>query len=100
VGTAVRAMGSATAATLAFRSGGQLRVTAIVKATFILSPDQPMLLVDSDPIVRADEHRDRSPTSSLLVAGDRVPYRPRADVVIHGHARAHRAPRRPQWRSA
>jgi hypothetical protein len=87
-GTAITAMGMSGGATVAFRVGGDLRVAVIVKATFILAPDGPMLLVDPDPIVRADQLRDKSPTSSLVAAGDLVPYRPHADVLLQGHARA------------
>lgn len=85
---AVTPIGGAACATLIFRTGGQLRVAVVVKATFIITPDRPMLPVDPDPIVRADEHRDAGPTSALVAASDLVPYRPRADVLLHGHARA------------
>lgn len=47
-----------------------------------------MLLVDPEPIVGADEHQNGSPSASLVAAVDRVPYRPRADVLLRGHARA------------
>jgi hypothetical protein len=85
---AITPLGRAACATLAFRAGGQLRVAVIVKATFIFVQDRPMLLVDPDPILRADEHHNGSPSSSLVAADDRVPYRPRADVLLRGHARA------------
>jgi hypothetical protein len=87
-GTAITATGSCAGATLAFRVGGQLRVTAVVKATFALAPDRPMVLVDPDPIVRTDEHRRPDPSSSLAAASDLVPYRPRTDVLLQGHAHA------------
>ncbi len=86
----ITAMGRAAATTLAFRVGGELRLAVVVKATFVLAPDGPMVRVDPEPIARADQHRDRSPASSLVASGDLVPYRPRADVLLSGHARAPR----------
>ncbi len=81
-------MGRAAVATLAFRVGGELRVAAVVKATFLLAPDGPMSIADPEPIVRADVYRDDSPLSSLVAAADLVPYRSRANVFLTGHARA------------
>ncbi len=84
----VRAVGPAACAALAFRVAGQLRVAVIVKATFIFVPDRPMVLVDPDAILTADSRRARAPESSLLAASDLVPWRPRADVTLRGHAKA------------
>ena len=69
-------------------SAGQLRVAVIVKATFIFVPDRAMLLVEPDAIVAADRRHLRAPESSLLAASDLVPWRPRADVTLRGHAKA------------
>jgi Uncharacterized protein conserved in bacteria (DUF2169) len=81
-------LGRASAATLAFRVSGQLHVAAIVKATFVCAPEQAMLLVEPAPIAEADPVCDGAPGKGVLVAGDLVPYRPRADVLLSGHARA------------
>lgn len=85
---AIEPIGPAAVATLPFRSAGQLRVAVIVKATFVLAQDRPMLRIDPDPIVRADQHKDGDPLKSVIAGSDLVPYRPRADVVLQGHARA------------
>jgi hypothetical protein len=85
---AISALGQAKAKTLVFRVGGQLRVAAVVKAGFVLAPDGPMLLTAPEPLVDRDRHHDRDPGRSLLAASDLVPYRPRADVLLTGHARA------------
>jgi hypothetical protein len=85
---AVTAMGRSSAATLVYRVGGELRLTTVVKATFALVPDGPMAQLDADPIARADAFRERGTLSALLAPTDLVPYRPRADVLLLGHARA------------
>jgi hypothetical protein len=71
-----------------FRAGGQLRVAVIVKATFVIAPDRAMVRVDPEPLLRADRHADKDPLRSVIAASDRVPYRPRCDVVLVGQARA------------
>jgi hypothetical protein len=92
VGTPVTPVGTATGkaavATAAFRVGGGLHVSVVVKATFAIVPDGAMTIVDPDPIVRADEHRDRSAASALVTPSDLAPRRVRADVLLAGHARA------------
>jgi hypothetical protein len=85
---AITAIGRASVATLVFRASGQLRVAAIVKATFSMVQDRAMERAQPEPIFTADQHRDGDPTKSVIAASDLVPYRPRADVVLQGHARA------------
>src|SRR5262249_41157028 len=84
----ISAVGRAAAAALPFRAGDQLRVATIVKATFIMAQDGPMLRVAADPIVTHDRHHGDDPARSLCAASDLVPYRPRTDVLLAGHARA------------
>lgn len=71
-----------------FRAGGQLRVAVVVKATFVIAPDAAMVRVDPEPLLRADRHAAKDPLRSVIAASDRVPYRPRCDVVLVGQARA------------
>jgi hypothetical protein len=84
----ITALGRVSATTLLFRASGQLRVAVVVKATFLLAQDGPMILVDPAPIVRGDQHQGGDPDRSLCAASDLVPYRPLADVLLAGHARA------------
>ncbi|WP_437310833.1 DUF2169 domain-containing protein [Sorangium sp. So ce388] len=75
-------------ATVVFRVAGQLRVAAVVKASFAMVQDRTMVLTEPDPLVTTDLHRDNNPGASLVAATDLVPYRARADVLLIGHARA------------
>lgn len=64
-----------TATAVAWRSGGELYVTVIVKATFAFAPDAAMTRVEPQEILRAD-------------GGDLAPYLRRADVLFTGPAGA------------
>ncbi len=68
-------VGKASAAIVAWRHRGELRVTAIVKATFAFAPDATMPRIDPEPIAR-DDGDD--------VVSDLAPYLKRADVVFTG----------------
>ena len=85
---AISVLGRATARTLLFRAGGQLRVAAVVKAVFVLAQDGAMIRSDPEPIESRDRHRERDPRRSLQAVNDLVPYRLWADVLLTGHARA------------
>jgi hypothetical protein len=58
----------------------------VVKATFAFVVDGPMPLVAPDDLHLHDVHHDGDPARSLRAASDLAPYRPRADVVLTGHA--------------
>jgi hypothetical protein len=75
---------------LHWTSGGQRHVSIIVKARFALRHEAAMVITNPAPIVERDEHRDGDPTKSLVAASDVVPFRPRADVWLTGHAHAPR----------
>jgi hypothetical protein len=65
---------------------GLARLTVVVKATFVLDPDvrpTPRQL----PIFDADILTDQDPPS-VRFESDRVPFKPRADVVLVGRAHA------------
>ena len=80
------ALGGVTCGTLAFTTAGRIHVTIVVKATFAFVRDRAMVPVDPDPIAVTDRHLEQDPARSLIVAGDLAPYRPAADVTLHGHA--------------
>ena len=65
---------------------GRARLTVIVKATFVLDPDvqpTPRQL----PVFDADILTDQDPPA-VRFESDRVPFKPRADVVLVGRAHA------------
>ncbi len=77
-------MGLASCGALAWRFRGQLRVTAVVKATFAFVPGGTMRLEAPDDLHLADVPWGER--ASLWAASDRVPYRLFADIVLVGHA--------------
>jgi hypothetical protein len=79
-------LGAATCGTVAFKTAGRVHVAIVVKATFAFVRDRPMVPVDPEPIAVTDQHLEQNPARSLIVAGDLAPYRPAADVTLHGHA--------------
>lgn len=82
----IRPIGLAACGTVAWRFRGQLRVTAIVKATFSFTPGGAMELEGPDDVHRADVHHDDDPGASLWAGSDLAPYRLFADVTAVGHA--------------
>src|SRR4051812_34385059 len=58
----------------------------VVKATLAIVPDRDAaLLADPDPAL-GDVHYDDDPAASLRYASDFAPFKPRADVLLVGHA--------------
>src|SRR4051812_3835859 len=84
----ITSVGQVAGTTMLFRVSGRLHLAAILKASFQLQPGGSMITVDPEAIIAADEHRGGDPWKSLLQASDLVPYKPRADVILRGHARA------------
>ncbi len=84
--TRVTPLGQVSAATLAWRVGGQLRLTLVGKATFAIVPEGPMKHVDPQPIVRAEVHHQKSPMRSIRLTSDLAPHLMRTDVLVNGHA--------------
>jgi hypothetical protein len=78
----------AAAALVAWRSGGQLHVTVIVKATFAFGPDADMSRVEPQAILSAEVHHGNNPARSVRFTGDLAPYLARADVLFTGHVHA------------
>ncbi len=82
----IRPLGLAACRTLAWRYRGQLRVTAVLKATFSFVQGEAMRLEEPDEIVAEDVHLDGDPSRCVVAASDLAPYRLVADVVLVGHA--------------
>ncbi|MEM1032382.1 MAG: DUF2169 domain-containing protein [Myxococcota bacterium] len=84
--TAVAALGPVAVGSMVWRHRGQRHLTAIVKAQFAMRPDHVMETLDAPHIVTRDVYEDDDPTRSLAEASDVVPFRPRADIWLRGHA--------------
>ena len=79
-------LGGVTCGTLAFKTAGRIHVTVVAKATFAFVRDRAMVPVEPEPIAVTDQHLDQNAARSLLAASDLAPYRPAADMTLHGHA--------------
>lgn len=65
-------------------------LTVVCKATFVLGPGESRLADDQDDPTPADAHWDDDEGKSLRRAGDLAPFKPRADIILVGHAYAPR----------
>ncbi len=81
-------IGRCDATAVAWQLKGEIRVTAIVKATFALAADAAMKRVEPRPIARDDVHHGGNAMRSIVLASDLAPYKKRADVIFTGHAYA------------
>lgn len=63
-------------------------LTVVAKATFALAPDLSPLAASQEPVHEHDRHWEDDPSRSLAVAGDLVPFKRRAEVMVVGHAHA------------
>ena len=79
-------LGQAACATVAFRTRGALHVTAIVKATFRLTLELPMVEIEPDPLGTADRHEHDHPLHPAVAVHELAPYLARADVVVYAAA--------------
>jgi hypothetical protein len=87
---AITPSGSAAVATVVWRRGGRLFVTVIVKATFALVANEPMVPVPPEAIFVKEQ--EGPPGFALRSADDLAPYLGQTDVTLLGHAVAARAP--------
>jgi hypothetical protein len=69
---------------------GARALTVLCKATFDLSPGEARLAEEQEVLSDEDVYWDDDPSRSLCYSTDIVPYKPRADVVLVGHAYAPR----------
>jgi hypothetical protein len=65
---------------------GTWMLTVVCKATFNLTPAQSELAPAQDPVIELDEHWNDDEQRSLHFASELVPMKPRAEVVLVGHA--------------
>ncbi len=79
-------LGQVAAGAVAWRTGGTLSATLVVKATFTLVPRADMIATEPDEVVRAEVHHDDNPTRSIRLSSDLAPYQPQLDVLLTGHA--------------
>ena len=62
--------------------------TVVVKATFRLTSETCQLADAQDSVVDGDVYAGGDSRRSVMVPSDKVPYKPRADVMLVGHAYA------------
>src|SRR4029079_16522421 len=81
-------LGRVACAAMPWRERGQLRVSAIAKATFAFAPDAPMRKIDPVPIFAGEVQHQDNPTRSICACSDLVPELMRSEVMLTGHAHA------------
>ena len=81
-----RAHQGCSVASLAWSSGSGLYVTVVVKTTLALRDGGAAAMITPAPVESRDRFLGREHASSLLVARELFPYRPRVDVTFTGHA--------------
>lgn len=67
-------------------SAGAWALTAVCKLTFRLEPGVAGLASQQEPVNEEDDHWNDDVARSLVAPSDLAPFKPRADVVIVGHA--------------
>jgi len=67
---------------------GRHAQTVVVKATFTLVPGKVTLAEHQDAVNEDDGHWNDEPMRSIVAPSDKAPYKPRADVLLVGHAYA------------
>jgi len=67
------------------RLGGS-SLTVVCKATYVLTPVEAQLARDQEYPNEDDNYWDDDPARSLCSPSDMVPFKPRADVLLVGHA--------------
>ena len=82
----ITTVGRSRGGTVVFVRGGKLHVTCILKSTFRLVPDESMKLTQPVDIVLSDVAHSDNPGSSISASCETVPFLPRVDVLLTGHA--------------
>jgi len=82
----VMVLGSAKGGTALFRQGGKLHLTCVLKSTFQLVSGGPMKQVSTEDLFRKEVNRYNNPCLSIVASNEVVPYLPRVDVLMTGHA--------------
>ncbi len=65
---------------------GTFAQTVIVKATFQLEPGQSTLAGDQEAINEDDNYWNDDPSRSIVAPSDWAPFKPKADIMLVGHA--------------
>ncbi len=73
-----------------WRQHGVLRITVVVKATFLAKVSPMIPATAPQPYRISDVHHKNQPMARVIAASDRVPRKPRVDVTILGNAHAPR----------
>jgi hypothetical protein len=79
-------LGRVAVSTRTWRRGGTRNVTVILKATFAMVADGPMLPTEPIPVFDRELHNADNPALSVCATTDRAPFLGRADVVFRGAA--------------
>ena len=66
--------------------GATFAQAIVVKATFVVLPGECTLAPDQDEPCSEDSFWNDDPGRSVVVPSDKAPYKPRADVMLVGHA--------------
>lgn len=82
----ITTVGKSRGGSLVYTRAGKLHVTCILKSTFRLIPDHRMTQTQPEDIVLADTPHSVAPESSLWAVCEAVPFLPRVDVLLTGHA--------------
>ncbi len=78
--------GHVVAGGLAFHQEGRASLAVLVKATFRLVDARPAEVMAPEMLVLKDRHIGEDGARSLVAASDVLPFRPRCDVTLVGHA--------------
>lgn len=84
----VMLLGAAKGGTALFRQGGKLHLTCVLKASFQFVPGGAMKQVSTRDLIRKEVTEHDNPCLSIQASNEVVPYLPRVDVVMTGHASA------------
>ena len=66
-------------------------LTVVCKATYALAPGESVLAAEQERVNERDGYWDDDPRRSVYAPSDLSPFKPRADVVLVGHAYAPRS---------
>ena len=87
----VLSLGPLPVASLVWQPGpGRYALTVVCKATFDLAPVTSELSAHQEAPNEEDNHWDDDPARSLYSPSDLAPFKPRADILLVGHAFAPR----------
>lgn len=81
-------VGPSTGGSIVFRQSGQLQLSCVLKSTFRLVPDKPMEVTEPEELILSELHYRDNPSRSIRATNEVVPYLPRVDVLLTGHAYA------------